>query len=131
MQKVYTIENVCYYFCDIEQVVGIQIQCTKSYVGREYLMDYKVQFTKQAEKDLDKIRRGSKKTFENISVHLLALKKYPTPQTPGNPLKVQELQGRNGFRIRVGQYRILYTVNENKILVEVFRVGPRGDVYKK
>ena len=45
-------------------------------------MDYKVQFTKQAEKDLDKIRRGSKKTFENISVHLLALKKFPHLKLP-------------------------------------------------
>lgn len=92
---------------------------------------YRVQLTKQAAKDLDKIRKGDKKTFENIRLRLLDLELYPLPQIPGNPLAVKELQGREGFRIRVGQYRILYTVNENKILVEVFRVGSRGDVYKK
>lgn len=92
---------------------------------------YRVQLTKQAAKDLDKIRKGDKKTFENIRLRLLDLKMYPLPQIPGSPLAVKELQGREGFRTRVGQYRILYTVNENKILVEVFRVGSRGDVYKK
>lgn len=92
---------------------------------------YRVQLTKQTTKDLDKIRKGDKKTFEKIRLRLLDLKLYPLPQTLGNPLAVKELQGREGFRIRVSQYRILYTVNEDKILVEVFRVGSRGDVYKK
>ena len=95
------------------------------------MKEYKVQLTKQATKDLDKIRKGDKKTFENIRLRLLGLKLYPLPQIPGNPLAVKELQGREGFRIRVGQYRILYSVDEDTIIVEVFRIGPRGDVYKK
>ncbi|MDO5669391.1 MAG: hypothetical protein Q4G50_05260 [Corynebacterium sp.] len=32
--------------------------------------------------------------------------------------------------MRVRDYRVLYSVDGSVLLVEVFRVGPRGDVYK-
>lgn len=45
------------------------------------------------------------------------------PRPPG----VKALQGRDGLRVRVGSYRIIYTVQDNVLLVTVVR---RGDVYK-
>lgn len=36
----------------------------------------------------------------------------------------------NGWRYRVGSYRILATINEGKLLIEVVRVGHRQGVYK-
>ncbi|KUH58801.1 plasmid stabilization protein [Tractidigestivibacter scatoligenes] len=37
---------------------------------------------------------------------------------------------KNGWRYRVGSYRILATINEGKLLIEVVRVGHRQGVYK-
>jgi len=37
--------------------------------------------------------------------------------------------GRNGFRLRVGGWRVIYTVNGDAI--EVAAIAPRGDVYDR
>nr|BAI66028.1 hypothetical protein [Corynebacterium glutamicum] len=46
------------------------------------------------------------------------------------PAGCVDLGGREGFRVRVRDYRILHSVLESHLVVEVVRVGPRGDVYK-
>ncbi len=49
------------------------------------------------------------------------------PYPPGT----KSLKGHPGaFRVRVGEYRILYTVEKDLLLVRVFKVGPRQDVYR-
>ena len=45
------------------------------------------------------------------------------------PPRSRVLQGRDGYRVRVGDYRILYTVRDDVLLVVVITLGPRGDVY--
>lgn len=40
---------------------------------------------------------------------------------------VKKLQGRKGYRLRVGSYRAIFEVDKNEIIV--IEVGPRGDVY--
>lgn len=47
------------------------------------------------------------------------------PRPPG----ARALQGRPGLRVRVGDYRIIYTVNDDVLLVVVVRLGHRRDVY--
>jgi len=47
------------------------------------------------------------------------------PRPPG----ARALQGRPGFRVRVGGYRIIYTVEDEVLLVVVVRLGHRRDVY--
>jgi len=39
------------------------------------------------------------------------------------------LQGRPGLRVRVGDYRIIYAVEDDVLLVVVVRLGHRRDVY--
>lgn len=41
------------------------------------------------------------------------------------------LQGRPGYRARVGDYRILFTVHDDVIEVHVFRVAHRREVYER
>lgn len=44
---------------------------------------------------------------------------------------IKAMQGhRNTFRLRVGDYRILYTVDNDVLVVRVIEVGNRGDIYK-
>lgn len=47
------------------------------------------------------------------------------PRPPG----ARALQGRPGLRVRVGGYRIIYTIEDDVLLVVVVRLGHRRDVY--
>ena len=47
------------------------------------------------------------------------------PRPPG----ARALQGRPGLRVRVGDYRIIYTVQDDVLLVVVVRLGHRRDIY--
>jgi len=49
------------------------------------------------------------------------------PRPPG----ARALQGRPGLRVRVGDYRIIYTVEDDVLLVVVVRLGHRRDVYEQ
>ena len=41
------------------------------------------------------------------------------------------MKGRPGlYRLRVGNYRVLYTVEEQVLIVHILDVGNRGDIYK-
>ena len=46
-----------------------------------------------------------------------------------DPPAARALQGRKGYRIRVGDHRILYVVEGDVLLVVVVTVGHRRDVY--
>jgi len=48
------------------------------------------------------------------------------PRPPG----AKALQGRPGYRVRVGRYRIIYTIDDGILLVVVVTLGQRQDVYK-
>ncbi|TFD73236.1 type II toxin-antitoxin system RelE family toxin [Cryobacterium gelidum] len=48
------------------------------------------------------------------------------PRPPG----ARALQGRDGYRVRVGNYRIIYTVRNDILVVVVVTVGHRRDVYE-
>lgn len=43
----------------------------------------------------------------------------------------KKLKARDGYRIRVGDYRVVYTVDDGQITVVVVKVGARGDVYDR
>ena len=49
------------------------------------------------------------------------------PRPPG----AKALQGRDGLRVRVGDYRIIYTVHDDVLLVVVVTLGHRRDVYDR
>jgi mRNA interferase RelE/StbE len=47
------------------------------------------------------------------------------------PPAARTLRGRPGFRVRVGDYRILYAVEDDVLLIVVVTVGHRRDVYDR
>ena len=82
---------------------------------------YTVLIKRSAEKEMDRLR---KKTFDRISDAILKLEQDPRP--PG----CRKLRGVEEYRLRVGSYRILYTVDDEKRIVEIMSVGHRREVYK-
>lgn len=47
------------------------------------------------------------------------------------PPAARALKGRPGLRVRVGDYRIIYTVHDDVLLVIVVTIGHRSDVYDR
>ena len=40
-----------------------------------------------------------------------------------------KLQGRNGYRLRVGDWRVVYELQDDRLVMLVLEVGPRGGIY--
>ena len=49
------------------------------------------------------------------------------PFAPNNNVKA--LKGRPGYRLRVGDWRVIYTLRRDVLVVHVLAVAPRGAVY--
>ena len=43
---------------------------------------------------------------------------------------VRKLTNHPGYRLRVGDWRVVYTIHEQALLIAVVRIAPRGDVYQ-
>lgn len=49
----------------------------------------------------------------------------------GEALKIKKIQNkRNCYRIRTGDYRVIYSIQKNQLIVEIIRLGHRKDVYR-
>ena len=46
------------------------------------------------------------------------------------PVGSEKLTGEEGYRIRQGNYRILYNINDARVFVEVVKIGHRKEVYR-
>ena len=65
-----------------------------------------------------------KKDRQRIASRIRRLAENPRP--PG----CQKLSGRDRFRIRQGVYRIVYSIQDEQLVVVVIKVGHRKDVYR-
>ena len=43
---------------------------------------------------------------------------------------IKKLQGKDGYRVIVGDYRILFDIDTRKERIDVFKIAPRGQAYK-
>ncbi len=84
-------------------------------------MPYTVYLKRSAEKELEDLPA---KTHDKVIEALLSLKDDPFPQN------AKKLHGREGVRIRVGNYRVLYIVDERDKKIEVISVADRKEVYR-
>ncbi|WP_354430115.1 type II toxin-antitoxin system RelE/ParE family toxin [Mucilaginibacter sp. UYP27] len=46
------------------------------------------------------------------------------------PSGYRKLAGREGYRIRAGNYRIIYSIIDDELIINVITLGHRKDVYK-
>lgn len=88
-------------------------------------MSYSISILRPARKMLDKLARSQPKHVEAIEDAIEDLADQPRP--PG----VKPLAGMAGvWRIRVGGYRICYTINDGELLILVVTISTRDDVYQ-
>lgn len=87
---------------------------------------FEIEFSKHFVKLLDKVPNNVIKRFYDD------LKSISENPLPTNPLTdVKKLQGKNDhYRLRVGKYRFLFTIIDEKVLVYFYDLGSRGDIYK-
>jgi mRNA interferase RelE/StbE len=84
---------------------------------------YKIIFKKEAAKSLNKIPRNVAKL---IREKLEAIATNPYADHPN----AKKLQGRDGYRLRVGDWRVIYEIQNEQLVILVLRVAPRGEVYR-
>lgn len=89
-------------------------------------MAYRIELTPAAEKTLAKVAKSNRTLLKRLDHTLLALAENPVPV--GN----KQLAGEDPplYRVRVGDYRILYQIEDNVLVVLVVHVGHRKDVYR-
>jgi len=85
-------------------------------------MPYRILFTPRAERDFSALPARERERLA---------RRIDTLATEPRPKSVKKLEGPDGFyRLRVGDYRIIYTVEDNVITVTAVRVGHRRDIYR-
>ena len=84
---------------------------------------YKIIFKKEAAKSLDKLQRNVAKS---IREKLIAIAANPYAEHPN----ARKLQGRDGYRLRVGDWRVIYEIQNEQMVILVLRIAPRGEVYR-
>ncbi|GAX45956.1 hypothetical protein NIES4075_69770 [Tolypothrix sp. NIES-4075] len=85
-------------------------------------MTYQVEFTKKAFKQLGKL---SKDLQQKIKTKVQELADNPRHS---GVVKLENSDDR--YRIRIGDYRVLYEIEDDLLIVSVIRVGHRRDVYR-
>jgi len=83
---------------------------------------YEVFIKPSAAKELE--GAGTKKDRQRIVARIRELTEDPRP--PG----FQKLSGADKYRIRCGNYRVVYSINDDQFLVQVVKIGHRRDVYR-
>ena len=83
-------------------------------------MTYSLTFSRQASKELEKINEPF---YSSIKQAIIGLSENPRPNG------YKKLKGRDGYRIRVGNYRVIYNIFDNQLIVEIIALGHRRDIY--
>ena len=82
---------------------------------------YKLIFSKPAIKQLNKLEKEIKeRVWEKLQV------------CKENPFRfLEHLEQIKGFKLRVGDYRLIIDVNNNKKIIEVLKLGHRKNIYER
>jgi len=84
-------------------------------------MRYQVILPKSVQKELDRLPDD---VVKRILARLAQLETNP------RPADVKKLKGRDAWRIRVGNYRVIYEIHDRILQIIVITIGHRGDIYR-
>ncbi|MEW6126657.1 MAG: type II toxin-antitoxin system RelE/ParE family toxin [Acidobacteriota bacterium] len=84
---------------------------------------YKIEFSRKAERDFKNLEKSVQ---TRLKPKIDSLAKNPRPSG------VKKLEGEEDlYRVRVGDYRIIYQIQDDKLIVLVVKIGDRKEIYKK
>lgn len=83
---------------------------------------YSIEITRDAIKALRKMPRNVAALIRE-KIDALAV----NPYAPNN--NVKKLKGSDDYRLRVGDWRVVYTLEDDRLVILVIRIAPRGGVY--
>jgi len=83
---------------------------------------YEVIISTSVQKYLDKL---PDKLSDKLESSMITLEENPRPHG------CEKMSGKDAYRIRVGDYRIIYTIKDKILLVTVIDAGHRREVYRK
>ncbi len=86
------------------------------------MASYEIEITRTAEKQLKKLPRQDQ---ERVVASVLGLADEPRPRGSRKLVGYDDV-----FRIRVGTYRVLYSVSGRRLVIIILKVGHRQDVYR-
>ena len=82
---------------------------------------YHLVYDRQIEKDIRRIPRVLRSTI------LVRIEQLSTePRRP----QVEKLSGIDGYRLRIGDYRVLFTIDDARHVVTIYRVLHRREAYR-
>jgi mRNA interferase RelE/StbE len=84
--------------------------------------NYELLIKRSAAKELDALPTPDRRRIA-AKIHLLA----KDPRPPG----VERLSGAEWYRLRQGDYRVLFEIDDGKRTVTIVRIGHRRDVYRQ
>ena len=78
------------------------------------------------------LSKRAEKTLDSLSDHVATPLLHAIASLEENPRPhgYRKLRGRDAFRIRAGNYRIIYEIIDDKLIVVIVTVGHRKDVYE-
>lgn len=84
-------------------------------------MAYHIRIKKSAEKELARLPLEA---IISIRTKVLSLANNPFPSG------YKKLKGfKNQFRIRIGDYRVIYSIEHRQLIIEILKIGDRKDIY--
>ena len=84
-------------------------------------MTYSIEILRSAQKQLSKIKLQDQDRIIS-SIESLAYN--------SRPYGCKKLSGRPAWRIRIGSFRVIYEIQEEKLIVLVIKIGHRREIYK-
>jgi mRNA interferase RelE/StbE len=84
-------------------------------------MSYSIRILRRAQKALARL---PKRDYERVRDAIRGLAENPRPRG------ARKLTDREGWRIRIGPYRVIYEIGDADRVVTVLDIGHRGDVYR-
>jgi mRNA interferase RelE/StbE len=82
---------------------------------------YSLLFKKSAERELRKVPKAD---LQRITHRIKDLAASPRPSGS------EKLAGQDSYRIRQGDYRVVYIVDDDQRLIEIIKIGHRREVYR-
>jgi len=84
-------------------------------------MSYAISIQRGAQKELSQLPAGA---YEQVREAIFALAHNP------RPIGCQKLTARSGWRIRIGDFRVIYEIDDKKETILILHIGHRRDIYR-